>query len=150
MVADSSFFGEVVPDKDLLDALAQRVRSGSIQPAHILSAMVCPECVKPALSRPRSPLWRGVRGHWLRDNPVCAACGGKDALEVHHKKPYHLSPELELDPGNFMTLCEKPSRNCHLTWGHCYDWLDYNPEVEQAVAWWKQVLKGVSHAGRPK
>lgn len=84
--------------------------------------------VKPADNK-RSAHWPAVRAAWLRDHPTCAACGGKDDLEVHHKIPFHLHPTMELDPTNFVTLCERAGRACHFRYGHFFDWSDYNPAV---------------------
>lgn len=63
---------------------------------------------------PRSPQWRSVRATYLKSHPDCAACGTTDDLEVHHIKPYHEHPELELEPSNLITLC----REHHLRLGH--------------------------------
>jgi 5-methylcytosine-specific restriction endonuclease McrA len=79
---------------------------------------------------PRSPLWPAARAAWLKDHDTCRGCGTKDNLEVHHKKPFHVYPELELDPTNFITLCERPGHTCHFRIGHAYDWTKYNSEVE--------------------
>jgi hypothetical protein len=65
----------------------------------------------------------------LKDHPRCAACFGKDYLEVHHVKPFHLHPELELEPANLITLCENPTHNCHFIFGHVLDWRLANPFV---------------------
>jgi predicted HNH restriction endonuclease len=54
-------------------------------------------------------------------------------LEVHHVKPFHLFPQLELDPANLMTLCEDGG-NCHFMVGHLKDWRRYNPKARPAAA----------------
>lgn len=74
----------------------------------------------------RSPKWSQVRKKHLKDNPVCAACGSNKKLEVHHIKPVHLYPDLELDPSNLMTLCADP---CHLLFGHLMNFRSWNKEV---------------------
>lgn len=74
-------------------------------------------------SAARSPQWRKLREKFLDANPACAACGVESGLEVHHLLPFHLFPEMELDPGNLMTLCGR----CHLLIGHGLDWRCYNP-----------------------
>lgn len=48
----------------------------------------------------RSPEWPHVREEFLKACPACAACGGTEDLNVHHIQPFHLHPELELDPAN--------------------------------------------------
>src|SRR6185369_3917691 len=65
----------------------------------------------------RSPKWRTVEKAQLVAHPTCAACGGTIRLNVHHIKPYHLFPELELEPTNLITLCMGPME-CHLRLGH--------------------------------
>jgi 5-methylcytosine-specific restriction protein A len=79
---------------------------------------------------PRSGKWPTVRKHHLEKEPACIACGGTDHLTVHHIAPFHLHPAKELDPDNLATLCEHPSHNCHLIWGHYCDFKRYfNPTV---------------------
>ncbi len=83
----------------------------------------------------RSPEWPKARADYLAGHPTCAACGlSHDRMEVHHKAPFHLHPERELDPGNFITLCEHESHNCHLIFGHLLDFAAYNPSVEEDAA----------------
>jgi 5-methylcytosine-specific restriction protein A len=73
--------------------------------------------------------WRTVEKHFLIAHPICAVCGGKKWLQVHHKKPFHLHPELELDDKNLITLC-MGRKECHLKIGHGNNWKAYNPHVE--------------------
>lgn len=78
----------------------------------------------------RSNQWPKVRKAYLSKNPGCAVCGGKKKVEVHHKKPFHTHPELELDPNNFISLCEGNKEiNCHLIVGHGGSFKDINPDV---------------------
>lgn len=77
----------------------------------------------------RSSKWSKVRKQFVVAHPTCAACGSSSKLEVHHIKPFHLHPELELEFGNLMTLCENKSTKCHLMLGHLGDWHDFNPNV---------------------
>lgn len=79
----------------------------------------------------RSPKWPSVRKTHLEKNPKCAACGRQKKLEVHHKIPVHLKPELELDPDNLITLCDDP---CHLIFGHLLNYKSYNKSVEEDCA----------------
>lgn len=79
---------------------------------------------------PRSPRWERVRDEHLAKEPECRACGRAHTLQVHHRKPFHLHPELELDPDNLMTLCAL----CHLCLGHCGDWRLFNAQVDMDVA----------------
>lgn len=66
----------------------------------------------------RSPMWGSVSGKFLERNPFCSACGGTENLHVHHVKPFHVYPELELVESNFITLCMAKDRHCHLLVGH--------------------------------
>lgn len=80
----------------------------------------------------RSPQWRRVRNLWILENPFCAVCGYQERLNVHHIKPFHLFPELELDPTNFITLGEAcPTGNHHLLFGHLGKWESYNADVRR-------------------
>jgi len=79
----------------------------------------------------RSSKWPKVEKDFLSKHPVCEACGSNKKLNVHHKKPYHLHPELELDENNLITLCME--KECHLLIGHLDDFKAYNPNVERDV-----------------
>jgi len=86
----------------------------------------------------RSPKWRKVRNEYLQKHPFCECCEGKKGLEVHHKKPVHLFPELELEESNLMTLCAR--MKCHFIFGHCcLNWKCYNPNIEKD----KNIIKGI-------
>lgn len=77
----------------------------------------------------RSSKWRSVQQDFLEKNPVCAICGTKEKLNVHHKKPFHLFPELELEESNLITLCMS-KQECHLTIAHGDDFKAYNSKIE--------------------
>lgn len=70
-------------------------------------------------------------------------CGGKDKLEVHHIKPFHLHPELELDPSNLIVLCESGGGglNCHLAIGHLGSYKSFNVDVVNDSATWKKKIE---------
>ena len=78
----------------------------------------------------RSKDWRMVRAIHLGFNPTCEVCGGRKKIQVHHLKPFHMFPELELDPKNLVTLCtnKKKGINCHLLVGHLGSFRKYNPD----------------------
>jgi hypothetical protein len=90
------------------------------------------------LGKHRSPHWPAVRRKWLLENPKCAACGSTNDLEVHHILSYHLHPDLELEPSNFITLCEVLGSEHHLHIGHCVNgqssWKINNPNVREDAA----------------
>jgi hypothetical protein len=81
----------------------------------------------------RSSGWPKAREEHLKSHSTCLACGGTEELEVHHRLPFHLHPELELDPFNLITLCEK--NHCHYVIGHLLSWKSFNKNVfEDATA----------------
>ena len=80
----------------------------------------------------RSPKWPHVEKLHLKLEPACAACGSVKKLNVHHKKPFHLFPELELDLNNLITLCM--DKECHEKIGHGGNFKDYNPNIVEDAA----------------
>jgi predicted TIM-barrel fold metal-dependent hydrolase len=91
----------------------------------------------------RSSKWDGVRKEHLKNHPICEICEGKARLNVHHIKPFHLHPELELEPTNLITLCESNSHgiNCHLLVGHLGNFKNINPTSVEDSKIWKDKLK---------
>lgn len=77
----------------------------------------------------RSPRWRGVRNANIKKN--CECCGKKGTLlkplNLHHILPYHISPEDELNPKNFLTAC----RSCHYLLCHLRNWKSWDSEIEE-------------------
>lgn len=76
----------------------------------------------------RSSRWPSVQKSYLKSHAKCEVCGTNKNLSVHHIKPYHLFPELELDSNNLMTVDDK----CH--WNVCHSqtsWKAYNPNCKQ-------------------
>lgn len=66
--------------------------------------------------------------------------------------PFHLHPELELDPTNFITLCENGDKNinCHLIFGHFGSFKDgYNEGVVEDAKSWNEKLSSVKHGKNP-
>ena len=84
---------------------------------------------KVPLGHERSGHWRSVRAAHLLTHPACAACGGTDHLECHHIVPFHVDSSRELDPSNIIVLCEHPSHNDHLIFGHFLNFKHWNPNV---------------------
>jgi hypothetical protein len=91
----------------------------------------------------RSTKWAGVRKEHLKNNPKCAICEGTQQLNVHHIKPFHLYPELELVPKNLITLCENASYGiiCHLLVGHLGNYKNINPNSVKDAKIWNTKLK---------
>lgn len=102
---------------------------------------------KHPVSKKRSDHWPAVRKQHLIAHPTCEACGGAENLEVHHILPFHLHPDLELDPNNLITLCEskKSGVNCHLWFGHLGNFKSFNVDVLKNAAEWLLKFKN-----RPK
>lgn len=89
----------------------------------------------------RSPQWPIVREAHIKENPSCIICGGTISLQVHHIHPFHIHPELELDPNNLVTLCTgNPTINCHLKFGHFGNFASkWNPVIkDEAPIWLKR------------
>lgn len=86
----------------------------------------------------RSPKWQQVRKKHLDKQNQCQFCGNSKNLEVHHIVPVHTNPELELDPDNLITLCDK---NCHLLIGHLMNFKSWNPEVINECGVMKEKIK---------
>lgn len=91
----------------------------------------------------RSPEWSRVRNAFIAKNLQCAVCGKTDkkVLAVHHKKPFHLFPHLELEPSNLVTLCESAGMHCHITYGHLGNFKSYNKDVEEDIKIWHEKVK---------
>ncbi len=100
----------------------------------------------PSLTLKRSNQWPKVRKNFLAKNQLCAVCGGKKKLEVHHIQPFHQSPELELEESNLITLCEDWSYgvNCHLLIGHLGNYRTINPNVKEDAKTWNNKLNSVT------
>jgi 5-methylcytosine-specific restriction endonuclease McrA len=88
----------------------------------------------------RSPQWEKVRDAFLKTHDSCAICDGKEKLNVHHKKPFHLFPEDELKEENLVTLCE--AKGCcedHLEIGHGGNFKYYNKWIEEDITKMKEL-----------
>jgi 5-methylcytosine-specific restriction endonuclease McrA len=81
----------------------------------------------------RSSHWPAARNKFLEEQDYCAACGSHKHLQVHHIKPFHLDPSLELNPENFIALC-MDTNECHLKIGHGDSFQYYNPNVKEDAA----------------
>jgi hypothetical protein len=86
-------------------------------------------------SGPRSGGWATVRNRHVETHPRCEACGTDKELNVHHLQPFHVHPELELDPKNLITLC----RAHHFWLGHRGDWSNENPNCFRDVKEYKHL-----------
>ena len=84
----------------------------------------------------RSPKWSKVRKSFLKTHDRCAICGKLKNLQVHHKKPVHLFPHLELDKNNLITLCSRH----HFIFGHLENWRKFNEDIIYDVKFWRKRL----------
>jgi hypothetical protein len=91
----------------------------------------------------RSSDWPRVRREHLKNNPRCALCLGTKTIEVHHIRPFHLHPELELEPSNLITLCESGANGivCHRAIGHLGNYQAINPESPQDALLWRSKIQ---------
>ena len=81
----------------------------------------------------RSPKWEKLEREFKEAHPTCAACGSSNRLNVHHIEPFHIKPELELDPNNLITLC-MDKNECHLQLGHLGNFKLYNLQIKEDAA----------------
>jgi 5-methylcytosine-specific restriction protein A len=94
----------------------------------------------------RSIHWPDVRALHLKENPTCESCGGDSKIEVHHVVPFHLDPDLELDPKNLITLCERKKYgiNCHLAIGHHGNYKRVNEQVREHARYCLELLQSLA------
>lgn len=83
------------------------------------------------LSHSRSGKWPTLEKKFLTEHPVCEVCGTKKGLQVHHVKPFHLDPSLELDEGNLIVLCGPEGHNCHFCLGHLFNYKRENIHIRE-------------------
>ena len=79
--------------------------------------------------------WQTCRKAYLaKVGKVCECCGSTKSIEVHHKLPRHIRPDLALDHDNLIALCGG-GRGCHFHIGHLNSYFTYNAAIE-IVAWY--------------
>ena len=59
----------------------------------------------------------------------CACCGSKKKVEVHHKLPRHIRPDLAVNHKNLIALCGG-GKGCHFHIGHLNSYHTYNETVQ--------------------
>jgi len=77
---------------------------------------------------PRGWAWSKFEKNYVKSNSVCLACGATTSLEVHHKIPYAMRPDLEFEPTNLVTLCMSTNK-CHFRLGHGSYWSAFTPSI---------------------
>lgn len=90
----------------------------------------------------RSDKWPEARAAHLVLEPTCMACGSAVDLQCHHVIPFHFCillgrPELELNQGNLITLCEAPGYDHHLLLGHLDEFASANLEAQPSAQTWR-------------
>lgn len=86
-----------------------------------------------SIGQKRSSHWRSLEKSILSASPTCAACGSNIRLQVHHKVPFHINPELELEKSNLIVLCMSP-KECHYKLGHGENFKAWSETVEEDSA----------------
>lgn len=94
-----------------------------------------------SLGAARSSKWNKIRDEFLGRNPLCSVCERKNDLIVHHQKPFHIYPDLELRESNLVVLCESAGMNCHITFGHLGNFKNYNPNVLEDIKLFNKKVK---------
>lgn len=81
--------------------------------------------------------WKKLANELKKEHPYCAICGSKKNLDVHHKIPRHVRPDLILDKDNCVVLC----RCCHFRFGHLLDWKKWNMDIDRTIRWVRYDIK---------
>jgi len=96
----------------------------------------------------RSPQWPSYRRAHLIREPECQWCGSRTDLQVHHVKPYHDHPDIELDFANLITLCEKAGVGCHLGKGHLGNFQQAHLTIREDCEYHRRVELGIDSPTR--
>ena len=88
----------------------------------------------PRSMRGRHSKWPALVKRFKAEKRTCVVSGLKTTLEVHHLKPYHLFPELELEWDNLRLI----ARPFHYLFGHFCNWTDYNPDFDLQVETYRE------------
>ena len=88
----------------------------------------------------RSSKWPAFKKQYaLTHLPVCAICCGTQDLNLHHLRPFHVFPELELDPQNVVWLCN--AKQCHIRVGHLGNFQSINPSGATDIVIWRDKIR---------
>ena len=77
----------------------------------------------------RNPHWPKIRASYMKQHPKCEILCGKKATDCHHILPVHLFPNEELNPQNFLAVCE----DCHFIFGHFFNYRSYNKDIRNDI-----------------
>lgn len=86
---------------------------------------------------PRNQAWERESKKFREEHPNCLVCGSKVDCQVHHKYPFHLYPDREMDPKYWRTLC----RVHHLLVGHGMNWANFNPHVDEDIEYLNKMIE---------
>jgi hypothetical protein len=88
----------------------------------------------------RSSQWPAFKIEYAKTHlPVCAVCGGTAQLNLHHLRPFHVFPELELVESNVVWLCN--AKECHIRIGHLSNFQSINPNGKEDIAIWRDKIR---------
>lgn len=90
------------------------------------------------ITAPDGATWSGKwqkakRKYYKKHEKKCAVCSSKKKIQLHHKLPRHLFPELALDERNFIPLCNRKGITCHLIHGHMGSYFTYNSNIVEVA-----------------
>jgi 5-methylcytosine-specific restriction enzyme A len=109
---------------------------GLICPTGLVLPIGAPPPIPATVNEGRSPEWEKLVRKIIKAHPYCAISGLRENLQVHHIKPFHLYPELELVEANLVVL----NVNYHFIFGHFGDWRAWNPNVLNDIKVWHNRL----------
>lgn len=90
----------------------------------------------------RSPKWGAFKKEYEKTHPkVCAVCGSKKGVALHHLRPFHLHPELELEENNMLWVCERPGHDHHFMVAHLEDYKSFNPTAKEDAEIWRKKIQ---------
>ena len=80
--------------------------------------------------------WQRCKKEFYKKVPkVCVMCNNKKSVELHHKLPRHIRPDLAVDMTNLIALC----KSCHLRSGHGGSYFKYNETIELVAFYCRQI-----------
>lgn len=90
----------------------------------------------------RSPEWGKFKREFAETHPkVCAVCGTTKKVALHHLRPFHLHPELELSENNMLWVCERQGHDHHFFVAHLENFKSYNPNAKEDAETWRQKIQ---------
>lgn len=84
------------------------------------------------VGKKRSSQWPALEKRFKKEHPVCEICGSSVRVQVHHRLPFHIHSELELDENNLISGCMS-QKECHLRIFHGGSFRAYSASIEEDV-----------------